>query len=236
MTRKILRWIIRQLFFLLSQVEVEGLDRIPSQGAFILVVNHLSQLDPPLIMMLVERDDLTGWVAEKYQKNVAVSWLVKVMHGIWLNRGEADRNALRQAVEYLKAGGCLGIAPEGTRSPTGALIEGKTGAAYLAEKTGVLVIPAAITGTQTAIRDLKLLRRPRIGVHIGLPFHLPPVDRAARAEELQRNADEIMCRIAALLPPEYRGVYADHPRLLKLLSKGADVNCSESLTDVMKCR
>jgi 1-acyl-sn-glycerol-3-phosphate acyltransferase len=75
-----------------------------------------------------------------------------------------------------------------------------------------------VTGTEDAVAQLFRFRRPLIRVCVGQPFTLPPVERRQRAEMLQRNTDEIMCQIAALLPPEYRGAYADHPRLAELLS------------------
>ena len=115
-------------------------------------------------------------------------------------------------------GGMLGIAPEGTRSRTGALIQAKTGTAYLADKAGVPVVPAAIYGSESAMRQLFHLHRPAIHIEFGKPFTLEPVSRSNRDADLQRNTDEIMCRIAAMLPQRYWGVYAGHPRLIELLN------------------
>ena len=109
------------------------------------------------------------------------------------------------------------MAPEGTRSRTRSLIQAKTGVAYLADKAGVPVVPVAITGTEKAVSTFFRLRRPPIQIRFGKPFCLQPSERHARGSSLDQNTDEIMCRIAALLPPEYRGVYAGHPRLQELL-------------------
>jgi 1-acyl-sn-glycerol-3-phosphate acyltransferase len=111
----------------------------------------------------------------------------------------------------------LGIAPEGTRSKTGALIAAKPGVAYLAAKAGVPALVMAVTGTEDAGKTILRLRKPRFRVVFGEIFDLPPLDRRDRDAALQRNADEMMCRIAALLPEKYRGVYADHPRLAEIL-------------------
>ncbi len=111
----------------------------------------------------------------------------------------------------------LGIAPEGTRSRTGALIQAKTGTAYLADKARVPVVPAAIYGSESAVRQLFHLHRPAIHIQFGKPLMLEPVSRSNREADLQRNTDEIMCRIAAMLPERYWGVYAEHPRLIELL-------------------
>ncbi len=181
-----------------------------------MAVNHLSLLDSPLIFSIVERNDITGLVADKYKTAPFIPWLVKVLDGIWVNRESADFHALRSAVNYLNHGGILGIAPEGTRSKTGGLIHAKTGVAYIAEKAEVPVIPVAIWGTETALKQLFHLHRPLLNLHIGEPFHLPKLEAGRRDADLKRNSDEIMCRIAALLPPVYRGQYADHPRLIEL--------------------
>jgi 1-acyl-sn-glycerol-3-phosphate acyltransferase len=216
-TVKLLRAIFVLLFRLLAKVEVSGQEHVPDRGGCLLAVNHLSRIDPPLIYILMKRQDVTGLAADKYKKYPFFRWIINAVHGIWLNREEADIEALKAARDHLLAGGALGIAPEGTRSLTGALIQAKTGTAYLADKARVPIVPVAISGTDKAVHELFRLHRPHIQVKFGAPFCLPPVERRSREADLQRNSDEIMCRIAALLPPEYRGVYADHPRLQELL-------------------
>jgi 1-acyl-sn-glycerol-3-phosphate acyltransferase len=217
MQRKTLQDIARFLFRRLSHVEVIGLENVPPRGGLILAANHLGRLDAPLVFAVVERDDVTALVADKYINNPFFNWMVNGVHGIWINRGTADFHALRVARDYLQQGGALGVAPEGTRSHTRALIQAKTGVAYLADKAGVPVVPVGVTGTEDAASTLFRLRRPHIRIRFGKPFCLQPSERHSRGSSLERNTDEIMCRIAALLPPEYRGVYADHPRLQELL-------------------
>lgn len=216
--RRILRSVFRLLFKLLARVEGIGLENIPTEGGHILAINHLSILDPPLAFTLVERDKVTGLATDKYKYNLFLSMVIKIVNGIWINREEADFHALREARNYLRAGWLLGIAPEGTRSNTGALMRAKTGVAYLADKAKVPVIPVAISGTENAIRQLFRLHRPRLRIQFAKPFVLPLVKRQHRDQSLQRNTDEIMCRIAAMLPATYRGVYADHPRLQEILA------------------
>ncbi len=223
MRRNWLRWVLRLLLRWLCHVEVIGLENVPRQGGAILAVNHLSRIDPPLVYALVERDDVTALVAEKYRNYPGFNWVINLVKGIYINRGEADISALRQARDYLQAGGILGVAPEGTRSRSAALIEAKTGVAYLADKAGVPVIPVAISGTERAIAQWLRLRRPRIRIQFGKALYLPPVGRGQREATLRRNTDEIMCQIAAMLPAQYRGVYAQHPRLQELLS-GAEAD------------
>jgi 1-acyl-sn-glycerol-3-phosphate acyltransferase len=218
MLRPILHALAHFLFTLLSRLEVAGLENVPERGGVILASNHLSRLDPPLVFALIGRGDLTALVADKYRRNWLLRPLIEAVHGIWINRERADFHALREAREYLHSGGALGIAPEGTRSRSRALKEAKTGVAYLAHKAGVPVIPVAIWGTETAIASLMRLRRPEIHVRIGRPFCLTTLAPGDRSAALQCNTDEIMCQIAALLPPTYHGVYASHPRLRELLA------------------
>jgi 1-acyl-sn-glycerol-3-phosphate acyltransferase len=221
MNRSELHSIARLMFKSFFRVTVTGTENLPSGGGYLLAVNHLSRLDPPLVFAILDREDVTALVAEKYQKYPFFRWIIGIMDGIWINRGEADFSALRQARDFLRGGGVLGIAPEGTRSHTGALIRAKTGAAYLADKSGVPVIPVAISGTDGAIWRALLLQRPRIHVQIGTRVELLSIEREGREATLQHNTDEIMCRIAAMLPERYRGVYADHPRLRELLAQNS---------------
>jgi len=218
MIRSILRSIVRLLFAILTRLEAEGLENIPEEGGAILAANHLSRIDSPLIFGLIERKDATGLVADKYQNNVLLRPLIEAVHGIWINREQADFQALKAAREYLQKGGLLGIAPEGTRSKTGSMQQAKTGVAYLAEKASVPIIPIAIWGSEKTFREIKHFRRPFIKVLFGEGFMLPPLILSDRSGSLQRNTEELVCRIAVLLPPEYRGVYAEHPRLKELLA------------------
>lgn len=198
-----------------------GLEYVPKKGAAILVFNHASHLDAFLLYIVAKRKDLSGWVAHTYRNNPLMQIVVNMLDGIWIDRDGVDISAIKAARTYLKAGGILGISPEGTRSPTGALIEGKHGVAYLAAKTGTVIIPAAITGTRAVKETWQRLTRPKLTIRFGKPFSLPPLERATRDSALQQGTDEIMCRIAAMLPSSYHGVYADHPMLMEMLSRDA---------------
>ena len=220
--RNLLLGIIGGLFKLLTHVEALGVDNIPEHGGCIIAVNHMSRIDAPLVLMQIKRKDISGLVADKYKKNLFFRMIVRSIDGIWINREEADFHALREAISYLKKGGMLGIAPEGTRSTVSNLLNAKMGVAYLADKAGVPVLPVAISGTEDALKKVFSFKRPHIRVEYGELLYFAPVDRQNRDETLRRNTDEIMCQIAAMLPPEYRGEYARHPRLLEILqSKNA---------------
>jgi 1-acyl-sn-glycerol-3-phosphate acyltransferase len=216
---KITRLIISLIVRLFSRLEVRGLEYVPSSGPYVAATNHLGRLDPLLAYYISDRQDIIMLVAEKYSKTAIGRWIVKQLDAIFVDRYNADFAALREALKRLKAGGVLVLAPEGTRSKTGALIEAWPGVSYLAAKAGAPIIPTALIGTEdnNVMDSLRRLRRPKVVIRIGEPFTLPPIPSNERDAALQAYTDEIMCRIAALLPPSYRGVYADHPRLKELL-------------------
>jgi len=213
----IFRTIVGFLFRSLTKIECRGSDNIPDERAAILALNHLSRLDSPLILILTNRVDISGLVAVDYRNNPFTRWLINWIGGIWINREEADFQALKEAKRYLDNGGLLGIAPEGTRSKTKSLQPGKTGIAFLAEKTKVPIIPVAISGTEKIFTELSHLRRPEIKIQFGEAFHVEQISRSQRDASLKKNTDEIMCRIAVMLPEAYRGVYKHHPKLEELL-------------------
>jgi 1-acyl-sn-glycerol-3-phosphate acyltransferase len=218
MLRSFLRSTLRSLFTVLAHLEVDNLENIPLSGATLLVHNHLSRLDAPLVFMLVPRDDVTWLVAHTYRRVPVLNWFINSIHGIWINRETADHLALRLAFQHLQKGGLLGIAPEGYISHTGGLKPAKSGVAYLATKGNVQIVPLAISGTEKVFYGLVRLRRVRIKVRVGEAFTLPPVERSDRTAELEHNTEEIMCRIASLLPEENRGVYRENPRVKELLA------------------
>jgi 1-acyl-sn-glycerol-3-phosphate acyltransferase len=215
MLRTLLWHFARFLFWLLSDTKAYGLENIPPTGGYILCSNHLGLFDAPLVFAVIERKDVSAIIAKKHHKNLIKRTAVNAVNGIWINRDEPDTQAIRQVRDYLKEGSLLGIAPEGTRSKTGAMQNAKTGVAFIADKAGVGIIPMAITGTHRDLTRLLKLQRLHIRITFGKPFTLPPIERSRRDECLQENTDLIMYTIASMLPPEYRGVYADFETKLK---------------------
>jgi 1-acyl-sn-glycerol-3-phosphate acyltransferase len=217
-----LRSLIRFIMSIIADIEVHGIDRLPS-GNFIIASNHLGRLDTAVFVCAIDREDIIMAIAEKYKNHPLFGPLGRSMNGIWLNRYEADYSALRQILARMEQGGILAIAPEGTRSKTEALQQGKMGVAFLAAKSGYPIMPVALTGTEDrrVVENLKHFRRLKIVVRAGelMEVHIPP--GKGREQAMHAATDEIMCRIAAMLPEKYRGVYADHPRLKELLKTHA---------------
>jgi 1-acyl-sn-glycerol-3-phosphate acyltransferase len=212
---------IRFLVRTLTQFQVIGRENLPATGGVLLTTNHLSRLDTPLLLAITERQDLVGIVAKKYQKKPFFKWILnKVGAMVWMDRSRTDFSALRDALYHLRTGAIVGIAPEGTRSSESkGLLEGKQGAALLAGRASVPVVPVGIVGSEKINQHWLRLRRPPVTIRIGRPYTLPEIDRENRQAWLSHYTDEIMCRIAALLPPDYRGFYSSHPRLKELLAE-----------------
>jgi 1-acyl-sn-glycerol-3-phosphate acyltransferase len=203
----IARAIVNVLLHLLVRREYVGLENFPDEPPYILVTNHLSVFDTPLLLTACPHT-IRALAAAKYKRNPVYGPLIAMMGSIWVRRGEVDRRALREALDVLKGGGVLGMAPEGTRARgTYALQKGKSGPAYLATRADVPLVPAGLTGTEQIKDNLTRLRRTPVRVVVGKPFRLPGSGRV-RGQKLHEYTDLIMRHIAELLPEEYRGVYA----------------------------
>ncbi len=202
-SRRILVIVLR----LLIRLEVEGVENIPRIGSFIMAANHLHMLDPAIGLLLVPRR-MVGIVKDKWRKP-PFNWLLAGMSDI-IYVGQSNRHGLLEAVKVLQAGGVVAILPEGTRSRTGELRKGQPGVALLATHAPAPVLPAASYGQELAARYWKRLRRVPVRVRIGSLIELPA--GKAEKEQLQAYADQIMIALARLLPPEYRGIYAELAR------------------------
>ena len=219
--RNIIRGLIRLIFNLIAHVEVRGYENLPKEGGFVIATNHLGFMDVPIAFYGLDRWDMFVMIGEKWQNVGLFRWVGKYFNFIFIDRFNPDIKTLRKVISLMEENNILVIAPEGTRSRTGSLIEAKPGASYLATKLNRPIIPVGITGTEdeTLLSNLKKLRRGHIIVTAGKPFMLPPLPKQNRDEVLKQYTDDIMCHIAALLPEKYRGVYANHPRLKELLQE-----------------
>ena len=217
--RALIVWIVRFVINLIARVELQGFENIPTEGGFVIATNHLGRLDVALLYYVLDGDFIIT-IAEKYERHWLFGPIGNAMHGIWLDRFNADIGAIREVLIRMKAGGILVIAPEGTRSKTETMAEGKPGVAYLALKAGLPIIPVGLTGTEDrlVVERLKHFKKSEIKIIVGKPFNLPPIQRKDRDATLRQYTDEIMCRIGVLLPEQYRGVYTNHPRLKELLT------------------
>lgn len=220
-----MRNFIRQLFRLLvnaiARVDANGYENLPKEGSFVIATNHLGILDAPIAFYALDYWDMFVLIGEKWEKVALFRWLGKYFNFIFIDRYNPDIKTLRKVISLMEKDNILVIAPEGTRSRTGSLIEAKPGVSYLASKLNRPIVPVAITGTEdkALFGNLKKLRRAHFTLTAGPAFTLPPLPRENRDEVMKQYTDEIMCHIAVLLPERYRGFYAEHPRLKELLQQ-----------------
>ncbi len=214
--RSTLRFVIRGLFHLLAHVRVSGIGNIPRGTAYMAAVNHLSIYDPPFLLSFWP-EILQGIGAVDVFDKPIQGELLRLYGTVPVHRGQYDRELLDAVLAMLSAGYPVMIAPEGGRSHVPGLRRAKPGVAYLLDEARVPVVPVGIVGTTDDFLQRGLRgTRPTLEMRIGPPLVLPPIEGRgeARRAARQHNADLVMQRIAVLLPPEYRGVYADsaaHP-------------------------
>jgi 1-acyl-sn-glycerol-3-phosphate acyltransferase len=207
--RRFLRFLMDNIAFrFLAKIDsVEGEENIPERGPGIIYMNHTSLIDSVTVVNSVRRDVVP--VARFDFGNVPI-WGIfpKLWGAIPIKRGAVDRGALEQAVRVLESGELLLYLPEGTRRP--AMGRAKDGMAYLAVRTGVPVIPAAVHGVEGfPSLSPKRWAQPGAQIRFGQPFRFRLPDGKVTREWLHKMTDEAMYRLAALLPPARRGVYAD---------------------------
>jgi len=225
--RRLLRFFFRSLFRLVfiicTRPKVRGLENFPEKGPGLVVTNHLGDADTVFLLayLPVTPEPLAKVELYHFPK------VGKLMHAfgvIWVHRGRPDRRAVRVALEALQDGRLVGLAPEGRESLTGALEPGTDGAAFLAYKAGVPVVPVTVTGTENnrLYGNLKRWRRTPVTLTVGKPFNLPQavlkqdVEGSKEIDEehvdhqrmLQEGTRLIMETLARQLPREYRGVYS----------------------------
>jgi 1-acyl-sn-glycerol-3-phosphate acyltransferase len=217
--RRLIVWLMK----ILTDTEFVGMENIPDSGGVLIATNHMSRMDIPVLFIIPNRPEMTALVTTKYLKHPLIRWFIVTAEGIWLDRDRADFGAFRTAIEALEQGRAIGIAPEGTRSKTGQLLEGKAGTALLALRAHVPIVPVAITGTIGSFKKTITFQKPKIAARFGKLIPAPEFERGNREQQLQALTDEIMCQIAAMLPEKYRGFYADHPRLKSILRENPEL-------------
>lgn len=201
---------------LLARIKVHGRENIPSHGPLLVILNHTSAVDTPVLLLTFPLQQWRFFAVEKWRQHPIFGPLMAWLGAIYINRDEVDRHQMRQALDAIQQGLFFGLAPEGTRSKTGQMMAAKDGAAFLATRTGIPILPVGLENCDTLFANFKRLKPTTIHVHIGQPFHLPPLDHRARTKELPAYTHFLMVHIAAQLPTRYHGTYADSPALAAL--------------------
>jgi 1-acyl-sn-glycerol-3-phosphate acyltransferase len=200
---------IKGLTRLGCKIDDRQLEKIAPVGPLIVVSNHISFLEVPLIFTHLQPRPVTGFAKAESWDNPLYRMLFNLWGAIPIKRGEADLSAMRKGIEALQQGKILGISPEGTRSRDGCLRRGHPGVVTLALNSGAPLQPLVYFGGESLNQNLRRLRRTDFHIRVGEPFYLDPDGDKVTKEARQKMVDEIMYQIAALLPPPYRGFYTD---------------------------
>ena len=209
------RWFLRTtvglLFRIGGRIRVTGFDNIPRGTPYVAAINHVSIYDPPLVLCLwpevMEAIGATDVFDRPFQGE-----LLRIYRTVPVHRGEIDRKLIDTMLSILQSGRPLMIAPEGGRSHGKGMRRAKPGIGYILDEAGVPVVPVGLVGTtDDFLKKALSFQRPCLELHVGKPFTLPPVEGRGEARRLarQRNTDFVMQHIAGLVPPDYRGFYAD---------------------------
>ena len=204
-----LRWFAIVVFAVIARVRLNGIENVPTEGPFIIAANHLSWTDIPLIPLNFTRKVI--YMAKEEYFSSKLAWLVRFLGAFPVKRGEADRQALRAAEEQLKKGNILVIFPEGTRSRTRTIAKAHPGMGMIALRSGVPVVPVAISGSERILKSF----RPRVTISYGEPMILTPKGNKITREDIDEATEQVMRKIASMLPPKYRGVYSEETEAIR---------------------
>jgi 1-acyl-sn-glycerol-3-phosphate acyltransferase len=208
--QKIFLTLLGLLMKALLRLEVTGLENIPTTGPVVIIINHIAFLDPLMVCGVSPRLVIPMAKKEAFDSFLWRPFL-KLYGAIPVQRGEADTRAVKTALQLLRQQGAILMAPEGTRSTTFQLQPGKEGAAMIALRGEAIVVPIGITGTHQIKAHLIRFKRAPARLVVGRPFRLRPTATNGRSSrpEMVAMTQELMVRLARLLPPEFRGVYAN---------------------------
>ncbi|MCS6834442.1 MAG: 1-acyl-sn-glycerol-3-phosphate acyltransferase [Anaerolineae bacterium] len=209
------RWLHRWLTcaaYWLVRVQVFHAERVPQQDGAILMMNHITWIDPALLTLVVRHRYVISMAKHETRHNPPVALVNRLWGNILVRRGEPDRVALNAAIELLRAKQLIMIAPEGTRNKQG-LGVGRDGLAYVACKANALVVPSAVVGVHDWRERWRRLRRLQAQIHFGRPFRFVlGQDERLNKETRAAMTREAMYQLALAIPDEfaqYRGCYSD---------------------------
>lgn len=198
---------IKTILRVLCRIDAAALDSVPLTGPLILVANHVNFLEVPLVFTHLQPRQVTGFAKAETWDNPFLGPLFDLWKAIPLRRGEVDIRAIRRALHVLEEGGILAIAPEGTRSGDGRLRKAHPGVVTLALLSNAPILPMVYYGGELFGENMRRLRRTDFKIVVGQPFCIDARGVKVTNKIRQRILEEIMYRLAVLLPPAYRGYY-----------------------------
>ena len=204
---KIVAFFVKWGTRILCRIDAPEMYKVPMRGPLIGYANHSAMVEVPVFFGLLLPRRITGWAKVELWDNLFFKWIFGLWNIIPIKRGEGDTTALRTAIEALEEDYIFGLAPEGTRNITGKLNRAHPGAVMLALHSKAPLLPIAHWGGENFTKNIKRLKRTDFHVRIGDPICLKVDGIRITREIRQKIVDEMMFRLAELLPAEYRGEY-----------------------------
>jgi 1-acyl-sn-glycerol-3-phosphate acyltransferase len=220
--RRLLQYLARGLFGVLTDMEIEGKENFPKTGPLIMVGNHFSFVDPAAFISIAPWPmDFIGGAVTPHAPKI-VQFIPKLWGYLPVYRGTGSTYALKEADRILKSGGVVGIFPEGG-SWAQVLRPARPGAALLTATAGAPILPVGLTGFPKIFPRLREGRRARVKIRIGKPFGPFKIfgSRYERRRQLDEIGHEIMRRIAELIPQDQAGLYSSDPKVREA-AKGSE--------------
>ena len=205
--KRIVNFIVRLVFHSVCRINNADFRQFPARGPMILVGNHVNFLEAPIMFSQLDSPYYSAIAKRESWKNPLFNFLFNLWGIIPIDRGVVDREAFRLAYAALAKDKILIMAPEGTRSKDGCLLPGKPGVTALALRGDTPLFPAVMYGHENFWQNLKRLRRTQVNVSVGKPFRIDPQQASLARESRQAVTDEVMYKLAELLPERYRGAY-----------------------------
>jgi len=223
--RYLLGYLALFLGSVLVKIKIKGSENIPKKGPFIVVCNHFNRLDPPFVIYAIKKPINFLMASDQPRVEAQIMWAPWLYGFIPTNRQNIAPTTIKKSLAAIKKGEVVGIFPEGAATEH-FIRPAKNGAAYLAMRTGVKILPISLIGMNNIWNNLFNGVRSKLQINIGEPF-LPkflPKERTERNEAIKITGEEIMCRIAALIPDKYHGVYAGDKRINNYRSNALSAN------------